>query len=224
MIMKTPSDFGSHDDWLADVRREVPRAELPYALALGRMELFRSFYRIQQLTFPARFAEESERIEAMLDPERTSALEDLNDAIFQNLTVHLFNHARLRTYHVGRKAPAFPREQIQELLSHLARENPNYALWAAYKSRVSSRSFAEEWDEYFLEELEMQSAGELAFTLAMVKLDKLLNHFGDKNLPLPSLAFERIRLLHYLQGPERMAQTRAVLGMLTAELGACTSA
>ena len=40
----------------------------------------------------------------------------------------------------------------------------------------------------------------------------------------PGLSFERIWFLHSLRGPERMLQTHAVLGMLTAELAACTSA
>ena len=53
---------------------------------------------------------------------------------------------------------------------------------------------------------------------------RLLTLFHDDNLPLPRLAFERIWFLHYLRGPERMAQTCAVLGTLMAELGACTSA
>ena len=68
------------------------------------------------------------------------------------------------------------------------------------------------------------SADEVAFAHAMVELDKLLGIFRDRNLALPSLGFERIWFLHYLRGPERMAQTRAVLGMLTAELAPCTSA
>jgi hypothetical protein len=58
----------------------------------------------------------------------------------------------------------------------------------------------------------------------MVELDKLLALFHDGNRVLPGLAFERIWFLHSLRGPERMLQTRAVLGMLTAELAACTSA
>ena len=67
-------------------------------------------------------------------------------------------------------------------------------------------------------------AEEIDFTRSMVELDRLLTLFHDDNLPLPRLAFERIWFLHYLRGPERMAQTRAVLGTLMAELGACTSA
>ena len=58
----------------------------------------------------------------------------------------------------------------------------------------------------------------------MSELDKILNLYRYWNRALPSLAFERIWFLRYLRGPERMAQTRAVLGSLTTELVACTSA
>ena len=56
MTRKTPSDFESHDDWLLYVRREIPVPEQPYALALGRIDLFRSFYLMQGLPFPIPFA------------------------------------------------------------------------------------------------------------------------------------------------------------------------
>jgi hypothetical protein len=58
----------------------------------------------------------------------------------------------------------------------------------------------------------------------MAELDKLLTLFHHENRELPSLSFERIWFLHSLCGPERMLQTSAVLGMLTAELATCTSA
>jgi hypothetical protein len=58
----------------------------------------------------------------------------------------------------------------------------------------------------------------------MGELEKLLSLFHDGNRVLPGLSFERIRFLHSLRGAERMLQTRAVLGMLTAELSACASA
>ncbi|HMG84583.1 MAG TPA: hypothetical protein VK574_02505 [Terracidiphilus sp.] len=224
MIRKRPSNFGSHDDWLAHVRREIPILEQPYALAVGRMELFRRFYRMQELSFPTQFTEELQRIETMHDPERTPALEALNDLIFRSLTMHLFNRARSITSIDDRKAPASPRKEIEELFSHVAKKNRYFALWTVYKRGVSDRSVAEEWDEYLLQELGTQSPEAIVFTRAMVELDRLLTLFHDENLALPSLAFERIWFLHYLRGPERMAQTRAVLGMLMAELEACTSA
>jgi hypothetical protein len=224
MIQKGPSNFRSHDDWLTHVRSDIPLQEQPYALAIGRMELFRSFYRMQGLPFPAQFAEEARRTETMQDPERTVALETLNDLIFRSLTMHLFNRAQPTTSIEDLETPPSPHRQIQELLRHLAQKNPYFALWTGYKSGVSDRSVAEEWDVYLLQELGPQCAEEIDFTRAMVELDRLLTLFHDDNLPLPGLVFERIWFLHYLLGPERMAQTRAVLGMLLAELRACTSA
>ena len=224
MIRKTPSDFESHDDWLAYVRSEIPLPEQPYALAVGRMDLFRSFYRIQGLPFPTQFAEEARRIVTMQDPERTAALEALNDLIFKSLTVYLFNRAQSRTSIDKWWTPASPRRQIEELSRHLAQKNPYFALWSGYKSGVSERSVAEKWDDYLAQELGPHRVEEIDFTRSMVELDRLLTRFHDDNLPLPRLAYERIWFLHYLRGPERMAQTRAVLGTLMAELGACTSA
>ena len=86
MTRKTPSDFTSHDDWLSYVRSEIAVSDQPYALAFGRIDLFRSFYRMQGLPFPAQFAEELERIETLHDPERAVALGALNDSILASLT------------------------------------------------------------------------------------------------------------------------------------------
>ena len=224
MATRTPSDFGSHEDWLAHVRSEIPLSEQSYALAIGRLELFRSFYRMQGLPFPAPFRDELGRLETMHDPERTVALEALNKVIFRAITMHLFNRAEPTTSIDDWQTRASPRKQIQELLSHLAEKNPHFALCTVYKRGVSDRSVAEEWDDYLVQELGPQCAKQIDFTRSMAELDRLLTLFHDDNLPLPRLAFERIWFLHCLRGPERMAQTRAVLGTLMAELGACTSA
>jgi hypothetical protein len=224
MTRKTPSEFGSPDDRLAQVRDDIPPAEQSYALAIGRMELFRRFYRMRGLPFPTQFTEELERVETMHDPERTPALEALNDLIFGSLTMHLFNRTRSKTSIDDRQTPASPRKEIEELSRHLAQKNPYFALWSGYKSGVSDRSVAEKWDDYLAQELGPHRAEDIDFTRSMVELDRLLTLFHDENLPLPNLAFERIWFLHYLRGPERVAQTRAVLGTLMAELGACTSA
>ena len=224
MTRKTPADFSSHDDWLAHVRSEIPVSEQPYALAFGRMELFRSFYRVQGLGFPSKLVEELERIDTLHDPERTVALEDLNNVIFRSLARHLFNRARPRISEDDAQRPASPQEQIRELLSHLSQNNPYFALWVAYKKGMNDHSVAEGWDEYLLQELGAESAEEIAFAHAMVELDKLLTLLYRGNRALPSLSVERIWFLDSLRGPERMLQTRAVLGMLTAELTACTSA
>jgi hypothetical protein len=223
-MRRTPSDFGSHDDWLAHILSELPVPERGYALALGRLELFRSFYRIQGLPFPAQFAKDLERIKMLHTPQRTAELESLNDVVLRSLTKHLFNRARPTISERDAQPPTGPREQIDQLLNHLAQKNPYFALWVAYKRSVSDHSIAEDWDRYIVQELGAESTEEIAFAHAMAELDRILGIFRDRNWALPGLSFERIWFLHYLRGPERMAQTRAALGMLTAELTACMSA
>ena len=224
MTRTIPSDFGSHDDWLPHVRSEIAVLDQPYALALSRIDLFRSFYRMQGLPFPIPIAQEFERIEMLQDPERTAALETLNGEVLRNLTVHLFNQAQSNALESDSRFLPSPREQIQELRNHLAQQNPYFGLWVVYKRDVKDYPVAEEWGEYLLQELGARSAEEIAFAHAMVELEKLLSLFHDGNRVLPGLSFERIWFLHSLRGPERMLQTRAVLGMLTTELTACASA
>lgn len=224
MTRTIPSDFGSHDDWLLHVRREIPVPEQPYALALGRIDLFRSFFLMQGLPFPIPVAQEFERIEMLQDPERTAALEALNGEVLRDLTVHLFNQTQSNAPESDSRTLPSARERIQELRNHLAQQNPYFGLWVVYKRDVKDHPIAEKWGEYLLQELGARSAEEIAFAHAMVELDKLLSLFHDGNRVLPGLIFGRIWFLHSLRGPERMLQTRAVLGMLTAELVACTSA
>jgi len=224
MTRNTPTNFSNHEEWLAYVGSEIPVEKQPYALAFGRTELFRSFYRMQSLPFPTEFAEELKRIETLQYPERTAVLERLNGMIFRSLTGHLFNRAQPNSLKAPSRSPSSPREKLGELLSHLARDNRHFALWAAYKKGASHNSVAEEWDDHLRQELGIESGEEIAFGQSMAELDKLLSVFLDGNRVLPSLVFERIWFLHYLRGPERMVQTRAALAMLTAELAACTSA
>jgi hypothetical protein len=118
-----------------------------------------------------------------------------------------------------------PREQIRELRRHLAQKNPYFALWVVYKKGCEATTRSPRiGTSISFRNSEPESAEEIAFAHAMVELDKLLTLFHDGNRVLPGLSFERIWFLHSLRGPERMLQTRAVLGMLTAELTACTSA
>jgi hypothetical protein len=224
MMTRTRSDFDSHDDWLAHILNELSVPEQGYALASGRMELFRSFYRMQGLPFPAEFAKDLDHIEMLHTPERTTALESLNDVVLRTLRRHLFNRARPTNSEADSQPPASPREQIGQLLSHLAEKNPYFALWVIYKRSVSDHSIAEPWNKYIVQELGAESTEEIAFAHAMAELDRILGVFRDQSRALPGLSFERIWFLHYLRGPERMAQTRAALGMLMAELSACTSA
>lgn len=224
MTRKNRLDFRTQEDWLKYVRTETAVEEQPYALALGRLDLFRAFYQTLGTSFPAQFTNQLRRIEMMHDPKRTAALETLNDAIMGSLPVLLSNRSRPVASEIGAQTPASPREQIQELVAHLQQKNPWFALWTAYRRGVSDSSVIEDWEPYLLQEFGSENDEELFFARAMVDLDRLLAHFQEHDFALPSLSFERIWFLHYLRGPERMAQTRAVLGMLTAELEACTSA
>jgi len=179
---------------------------------------------MQGLPFPIPLAQEFERIEMLQDPERTAALEALNGEVLRNLTVHLFNQTQSNAPESDSRTLPSPREKIQKLRDHLAQGNPYFMLWLVYKRDVTDHSVAEHWGQYLIQELGAESAEEIAFAHAMVELDKLLALFHDGNRVLPGLALERIWFLHSLRGPERMLQTRAVLGMLAAELTACASA
>ena len=224
MTRTIPSDFGSHHDWLLYVSHEIPVPQQPYALALGRLELFRSFCEMQGHHFPAPFAAEFERIGEMHDREQTAALETLNKAILANLTQLLADQSRTSLSASDPLARRSSREQIHQLRSHLVLKNPYFALWTVYKNGERKQLTAEDWYQFLLQQLGPECIEEIEFTHALAELDKLLTLFHDENRELPSLLFERIWFLHYLHGPERMAQTRAVLGILTAELAACTSA
>lgn len=115
-------------------------------------------------------------------------------------------------------------DEALRLIEHLTRTNPYFALWDLYKRGVGEHSVAGEWRQFLQEQLGPGSEEEIDFATAMVELDKLLATYRQHRLTLPMLSFERICFLHYIRGAERMAQTRAILGTLTAELAACTSA
>ena len=224
MMKKTPSDFNRHDDWLAYVRQEVSIPEQRFALAAGRMELFRGFHRVRQIEFPNQFAEELERIGKLEDPDRTAAMEALNDVIFASLSAHLVSRAQVEQPTEEAETPASPVEPIDELLDHLAEKNPYFTLWLIYRSGAIEPAAGDEWREYLIRELGTESVEDIDFSQAMSELDRLINCFRDRNQALPETVLERIWFLHYLRGPERIAQTRAVLGTLLAELDTCTSA
>jgi hypothetical protein len=122
------------------------------------------------------------------------------------------------------QSPNLRQEEICQLLQRLVQTNPHFALWELCKRGMSEHSVACEWRQFLSEQLGPGSEEEIEFACAMMELDKLLAVYHDQNLALPVLSYQRILFLHLLRGPERMAQTRAILGTLTAELMACTSA
>jgi hypothetical protein len=224
MQNKTPADFGTHDDWLSYVCEEIPATEQPYALALGRTNLFKRFYEVRKLIFPVEFGQELGRIGALSDPVRTSELESLNGRIFSKLTETLFDEAQPRMTKSEAHAAGTPQEQVRKLRDHLEKNNPYFALWSVYKTNYSEMPDSGSWHEYLCRELGTENGDEVAFASAMAELDKQLGYFEDKNQALPRYSFERIWFLHSLRERERMPQTRAVLNTLTVEIEACASA
>ena len=95
---------------------------------------------------------------------------------------------------------------------------------SSYKRDVNDHPVAEEWGEYLLQELGAGAPKRSRLRTRWPSWKSFSPSFHDGNRVLPGLSFERIWFLHSLRGPERMLQTRAVLGLLTAELAACTSA
>ncbi len=224
MTKKMPFEFENHADWVAYVHEHIPADEQDYMLACGRTGLFRSFYQIRKQDFPVEFAAELDRSEMLIGQARTIALEHLNERIFANLVQLLLLGTRPAEIEADTAASLTAREQVDELTRHLASKNPHYALWTAYRKTLGDSSIVESWDDYLNQKLGSMNSQDADFTRAMVELDKLLAFFRDHNQALPNFTFERVWFLHYLREPERMLQTRAVLTMLMAETGACTSA
>jgi hypothetical protein len=224
MPVRRRTDFDNQDEWISYVRDFVPVVEREYVLACGRTELFKSFYEVRRQEFPAEYTQELERIQMLSEPYRTDSLEHLNERIFAGLTELLFQKPQPKEFESAALAPVSPKEQVEELLNHLAEKNPYFALWVDYKRGLAENSDTNDWDIYLWQELGSEGEDDIAFTKAMADLDKLLLYYRDRNVPLPRYFFERTWFLHYLRGPERMLQTRAVLNTLATETGECTSA
>lgn len=224
MQPKSRASFADHNEWLAYVRRELPREEQPSALATGRTELFLRFLELRSQSLPAELEAELKRILGLSDPDRARQLDALNERIMAHLievlsaevapTLDLENHARQLS----------PRQQTQDLRDHLASRNQYFRLWIDYKRHAGGAFNGREWSEYLSRQLGEGDADSLDFARAMAELDRLLVWFHDNSIPLPRYFFERTWFLHFLHEPERMAQTRALLSTLAAEIPPCMSA
>ena len=224
MNAKTSTDFPNHDAWLAYVRENIATHEQPYVLASSRTELFKNFYAVRHRTLPVEFAQKLEDIRTLVEPERTSRLEQVNNQIFAAITGFLFDETKQNPVRSDFVMPVSSRERIEELLAYLGEKNPYFALWIAYKEAATDRSPANGWEQHLSQRPEVGSDDDKAFAGAMPELDRLLLYFHEKDLLLPKYFFERCWFLHHLHGPERMLQTRALLNTLTAEIGPCASA
>ena len=224
MPTRRRTDFDNQEEWTSYVRDCIPVVEREYVLACGRTELFKSFYEVRRHEFPDEYIQELGRIHTLAEPHRTDSLERLNERIFASLTELLFHESQPKRIEAAALAPVSPKEQVQELLNHLAEKNPYFALWVDYKRGLAENLDTKDWDQYLRQEFGPADEDDIAFTKAMADLDKLLLYFRDRNVPLPRYFFERAWFLHYLRGPERMLQTRALLNTIATETGECTSA
>ena len=224
MPIRSRTEFANQEEWTAYVHDCVPVVEREYVLACGRTELFKSFYEVRKHKFPSEYVRDLERIQALSEPARTESLEHLNDRIFASLTELLLHSATPKQIEGAPPASTSPREQVQDLLNHLAEKNPYFALWINYKCQFAESVDAKDWDYFLSKELGPENEDAIIFSKAMADLDKVLCYFRDRNLSLPRYFFERAWFLHYLRGPERMLQTRTLLNTLAMESGECTSA
>ena len=223
--LKSPTDFGHPDEWRQYVRQTVSSDEVGYTLAFGRTIMLARFYEARNQPFPDRFLSEMAAIGQLRDPERTEALEALNDRIFADMTQFLLAAARPEVSdRVEIAIPVSPRELIDELAAYLTKENPYYALWIRYTSPVPEPNNELAWEEFVAQELGDGTHEETEFALLVGELGKLLTYFRHRNLALPPQFSGRAWFLHYLPGAERNAHARALVQELAEATGSCTCA
>ena len=224
MQLRSRASFTDHNEWLAYVRRELPRDEQPSALAYGRTELFLSFLELRGQSLPAEFEGELEHILGLSDSDRAGQLDTLNEQIMARLIEMLFVEAGPTPGEKKHTIQLTPRQQTQELRDHLTSRNSYFRLWIDYKGHAGGEFNEPAWVEYLRRQLSEDDADSLDFAKEMAELDRLLVWFHDYNIPLPQHFFECAWFLHFLHEPERMAQTRALLSTLVAEIPPCMSA
>jgi hypothetical protein len=218
--MKLPTDFSDPVEWRAYVRATVQPEDVNFTLAYGRTALFLRFYEVRGERFPEEFRAELTRIDGLSDPVRTESIVTLNDRILAAMTLVLVTPAASSTFDVA----GTPRELVDKLLDNLARNSPCFAFWTHYSKLVQQQPEALCWEDYVANECGGGAESEVAFTLLMGDLGKLLVLFRDRNLALPPLYFERILFLHLLRTSERTLQARAVVQGLLEVIASCASA
>ncbi len=223
--IKSPTDFAQPGEWREYVRQTVSPEEVDYTLAFGRTIQFARFYEIRKQPFPDRFLSELAAIGRLHNPERTEALEALNDRIFTDMAQFLLTAARPEpSERVETAPPVTPRELVDELAAYLTKENPFYTLWVRYTSLVEQCKDELTWEEFVRQELGSTTEEEIEFALLVGQLGKLLTYFRVRNLALPARFLGRTWFIYYLPGAERNAHTRALVQELTEATGSCASA
>ncbi|MCU1250816.1 MAG: hypothetical protein JWQ49_3845 [Edaphobacter sp.] len=222
--LKSSTDFPNNEAWRAYVRQNVPQTDVDYVLARGRTTLFVKFYETRKQPFPESFQTELLAIERLSEPERTATLDGLNNRILADMGQFLFTAARPKPEESESVLPTTPTEIAEDLLAHLRKRNPYFAIWAHYTEGVARSGDAPAWEEFASRELGQDSGDELMFTLRMAELGKLLHRYRDGGLPLPPRTYYQISLLHHAQGKERNLQVRVLVQQLLEAMTLCASA
>jgi hypothetical protein len=223
VTLKSPVDFLNNEAWRTYVRQNVPQADVDYVLARGRTTLFVKFYETRKQPFPDSFQTELLAIEHLSEPERTATLETLNNRILADMGQFLFTAAPPKPGKGENVFPTTPSEIAEDLLAHLRKRNPYFAIWAHYIEDIEGTDDAITWEEFAARELGQDSGDELMFTLRMGELGKLLHRYGDGELVLPPHAFYQIWFLHNVKEKERNLQARVLVQQLLEAMTLCAS-
>src|SRR5260370_14442218 len=224
LSLKSPGDFPNNDAWRTYVRQNVPQADVDYVLARGRTTLFVRFYETRKQPFTESFQTELLSIEQLSESDRAATLEALNDRILADMGQFLFTAASAKPGKSESVLPTTPSEIVEDLLAHLRKRNPYFAIWAHYVEHIECSDDAPAWKAFAAQELGEDSGDELMFTLRMAELGKLLQRYRDGGLALPPRTFYQICLLHNLQGKERNLQPRVLVQQLLEAMTSCASA
>lgn len=221
--MKSPTDFSDPEEWREYVRSTVPRDDIAFALAFGRTILFARFYEVRDQAFPIRFCAELSDLVSFQEPERTHALQALNDRIFADIT-RLTGGGAAQSIYQTSTDPVDTRHLIDDLLTFLARENPSFEIWTWYTEPSEKHPDASSQDEYVRESFGTVADEDVEFALLMAQLNKLLRCLKERNLALPPHTFSRSWFLHHVHGTERNVQARAVVQELIGMIEPCAFA
>lgn len=222
--MKKPNDFKNHDEWLSFVDATVPPENVPFALAQGRTALYREFYELRGIPFPERFASAIDNLAEVPGPERTTALQALNERIFGDMIQLLLTVSAGVEDKQGSSYPIHPREVIEQLLRHLNANDAYFALWTHYKTQTAGTTGMPEWREYVVNTVHMTEETEIEFALLISELGRLLELYYTRETQLPKHFYFQIWFLHRTQGVERNPMLRALVQELLDGVDPCASA
>jgi hypothetical protein len=217
IVFAERSESGDH------VQGNSPRNNAGYQNAFARTILFARFYEARNQPFPRKFCAELVTIVALAEPGRTCALEALNRRIFVDMTQFLFAAAQSEPDSSATDG-VDPEPGIDELTAFLLHENPYFAMWRSYSEHPDRQPGTQPW-EMFLARMQLASPHiDMEFAQLTSQLGQLLHQYRAHHVALPSHLFSRVWFLQYLQGAERIVQTRAVVQELTEAIQPCAFA